>query len=99
MEMIFQEIWALGKIIYFIYKIIFFFLNFTEINKFKFWFLKITFQNSDEKKCFKLVETKKLHVCLKHISHMTYTLNIYYIVLHYKEYFFQTYTRYSLYMM
>ena len=29
----FQEIWALGKIIYFIYKIIFFFLNLTEIKK------------------------------------------------------------------
>ena len=56
-----------GKIIYFIYKIIFFFLNLTEIKKFKFCFLKIIFQNSDEKKCFKLVETKKLHVCLKHI--------------------------------
>ena len=99
MEIIFQEIWALGKIIYFIYKIMFFFLNLTEIKKFKFCFLKIIFQNSDEKKCFKLVETKKLHVCLKHIPHMTYTLNIYYIILHYKEFFFQTYTRYSLYMM
>ena len=41
-----------------------------------------------KKKCFKLVETKKLHVCLKHIPHMTYTLNIYCIVLHYKEFFF-----------
>ena len=41
------------------------------------------------------METKKLHVCLKHIPHMTYTFNIYYIVLHYKEFFFQTYTRYS----
>ena len=98
-EIFFQEIWALGKIIYFIYKIIFFFLNLTEIKKFKFCFLKIIFQNSDEKKCVKLVETKKLHVCLKHIPHMTYTFNIYYIVLHYKEFFFQTYTRYSLYMM
>ena len=88
MEIIFQEIWALGKIIYFIYKIIFFFWNLTEIKQFKFCFLKIIFQNSDEKKCFKLVETKKLHVCLKHIPHMTYTLNIYYIVLHYKEFFF-----------
>ena len=38
------------------------------------------------------METKKLHVCLKHIPHMTYTLNIYYIVLHYKEFFFQTYS-------
>ena len=37
------------------------------------------------------METKKLHVCLKHIPHMTYTLNIYYIVLHYKDFFFQTY--------
>ena len=52
-EIFFQEIWALGKIIYFIYKIIFFFLNLTEIKKFKLCFLKITFQNSDEKKCFK----------------------------------------------
>ena len=77
------------QIIYFIYKIIFFFLNLTEIKKFKFCFLKIIFQNSDEKKIFKLVETKKLHVCLKHILHMTYTLNIYYIVLHYKEFFFK----------
>ena len=33
MEIIFQEIWALGKIIYFIYKIIFFILNLTEIKK------------------------------------------------------------------
>ena len=74
MEIIFQEICALGKIIYFIYKIIFFFLNLTEIKNFKFCFLKIIFQNSDEKKCFKLVETKKLHVCLKHIPHITYTL-------------------------
>ena len=32
-EIFFQEIWALGKIIYFICKIIFFFLNFTEIKK------------------------------------------------------------------
>ena len=88
-EIFFQEIWALGKIIYFIYKIIFFFLNLTEIKKFKFCFLKIILQNSDEKKCFKLVETKKLHICLKHIPHMTYTLNIYYIVLHYKEFFFK----------
>ena len=98
-EIFFQEIWALGKIIYFIYKIMFFFLNLTDFKKFKFCFLKIIFQNSDEKKCFKLVETKKLHVCLKHIPHMTYTLNIYYIVLHYNGFFFQTYTRYSLYMM
>ena len=30
----------------------FFFLNLTEINKFKFCFLKIIFQNSDEKKMF-----------------------------------------------
>ena len=89
MEIIFQEIWALGKIIYFIYKIILFFLNLTEIKKFKFCFLKIIFQNSDEKKCFKLVETKKLYVCLIHIPHMTYTFNIYYIVLHYKEIFFK----------
>ena len=29
--------WALDKIIYFIYKIIFFFLNLTEIKKFKFF--------------------------------------------------------------
>ena len=41
-----------------------------------------------KKKCFKLVKTKKLHVCLKHIPHMTYTFNIYYIVLHYKRFFF-----------
>ena len=33
MEIIFQEIWVLGKIIYFIYKIIFFFLNPIEIKK------------------------------------------------------------------
>ena len=91
-ETFIQEIfWALGKIIYFIYRIIFFFLNLTEIKKFKFCFLKIIFQNSDEKKCFKLVETKKLHVCLKHIPHMTYTLNIYYIFLHYKDFFFNIY--------
>ena len=46
-----QEIfWALGKIIYFIYKIIYFFLNLTEIKMFKFCFLKIIFQNSDQKK-------------------------------------------------
>ena len=32
-EIFFQEIWALGKIIYFIYKIIFFFLNLIEIKK------------------------------------------------------------------
>ena len=33
-ETFFQEIfWALGKIIYFIHKIIFFFLNLTEIKK------------------------------------------------------------------
>ena len=32
-EMFFQEIWALGKIIYFIYKIIFFPLNLIEIKK------------------------------------------------------------------
>ena len=32
-EIFFQEIWALGKIIYFIYKIIFFFLNLAEIKK------------------------------------------------------------------
>ena len=32
-EIFFQEIWALGKIIYFIYKIIFFLLNLTEIKK------------------------------------------------------------------
>ena len=32
-EIFFQEIWALGKIIYFIYKIIFFVLNLTEIKK------------------------------------------------------------------
>ena len=32
-EIFFQEIWALGKIIYFIYKIIFFFLNLTESKK------------------------------------------------------------------
>ena len=32
-EIFFQEIWALGKIIYFIYKVIFFFLNLTEIKK------------------------------------------------------------------
>ena len=53
MEIIFQEIWALGKIIYFIYEILFFYLNLTEIKKFKFWFLRIIFQNSDE--CFKNV--------------------------------------------
>ena len=47
-ETFFQEIWALGKIIYFIYKIILFLLNLTEIKKFKFCFLKIIFQNSDE---------------------------------------------------
>ena len=33
MEIIFQEIWALGKIIYFFYKIIFFPLNLIEIKK------------------------------------------------------------------
>ena len=43
-EIIFQEIWALGKIIYFIYEIIFFFLNLTQIKKFKFCFLKIIFK-------------------------------------------------------
>ena len=32
-EIFFQEIWALGKIIYFSYKIIFFFLNLIMINK------------------------------------------------------------------
>ena len=32
-EIFFQEICALGKIIYFIHKIIFFFLNLTEIKK------------------------------------------------------------------
>ena len=32
-EIFYQEIWVLGKIIYFIYKIIFFFLNLTEIKK------------------------------------------------------------------
>ena len=32
-EIFFQEIWVLGKIIYFIHKIIFFFLNLTEIKK------------------------------------------------------------------
>ena len=32
-EIFFQEIWALDKIIYFIYKIIFFFLNLIEIKK------------------------------------------------------------------
>ena len=32
-EIFIQEIWALGKIIYFIYKTIFFFLNLTEIKK------------------------------------------------------------------
>ena len=32
-EIFFQEIWALGKIIYFIYQIIFFFLNLIEIKK------------------------------------------------------------------
>ena len=37
-EIFFQEIWALGKIIYFIYKIIFFFLNLTEIKKLYFVF-------------------------------------------------------------
>ena len=36
---------------------------------------------------FKLVETKTLHVCLKHIPHMTYTLKIYYIVLHLRNFF------------
>ena len=35
------------------------------------------------------METKKLHICLRHIPHMTYTLNIYYIFLHYKEFFFK----------
>ena len=49
---------------------------FQEIRKFKFCFLKIIFQNSDEKKCFKLVETKKVLVCLKHIPDITFTLNI-----------------------
>ena len=37
-EIFFQEIWALGKIIYFIYKIIFFLLNLIEIKK-KIFFL------------------------------------------------------------
>ena len=32
-EIFFQEIWALGKIIYFIYRIIFFLLNLIEIKK------------------------------------------------------------------
>ena len=32
-EIFFQEIWALGKIIYFIYKIVFFLLNLPEIKK------------------------------------------------------------------
>ena len=32
-QILFQEIWALGKIIYFIYKITLFFLNLTEIKK------------------------------------------------------------------
>ena len=32
-EIFFQEIWVLGKIIYFIYKIIFFLLNLIEIKK------------------------------------------------------------------
>ena len=32
-EIFFQEIWALGKIIYFIYKIIFFLLNLINIKK------------------------------------------------------------------
>ena len=32
-EIFFQEIWALGKIIYFIYQIIFFLLNLIEIKK------------------------------------------------------------------
>ena len=32
-EIFFQEIWVLGKIIYLIYKIIFFFLNLIEIKK------------------------------------------------------------------
>ena len=40
----FQEIWALGKIIYFIYKIIFFSLNLTEIKKYIFVFMEIIFQ-------------------------------------------------------
>ena len=32
-EIFFQEVWALGKIIYFIYKLIFFLLNLIEIKK------------------------------------------------------------------
>ena len=28
-------------------------------------------------------------ICLKHISDITYTLKIYYIVLHYKDFFFK----------
>ena len=37
-EIFFQENWVLRKIIYFIYRIIFFFFNLTEIKKFKFCF-------------------------------------------------------------
>ena len=79
-EIFIQEIfWALGKIIYFIYKIIFFFLNLTEIKKFKFCFLKIIFQNSDENKIFKLVETKILCVCLFE-TYTTYDLYFRYVL-------------------
>ena len=92
-EIFIQEIfWKLGEIIYFIYKIIFFFLNLTEIKMFKFCFSKKdNFSEFRSKKSFKLVDTEKLQVCLKHIPHMTYTLNIYYIVLHYKEFFSNIY--------
>ena len=46
-----QEIFlALDKIIYFIYKIIYFLLNLTEIKKFKFTFLKIIFRLQMKKK-------------------------------------------------
>ena len=35
-------------------------------------------------------------MCLKHVPDITYTLNIDDIVIYYKEFFFETYTRYSL---
>ena len=46
MEIIFQEIWALGKIIYFIHKMIFFFLNLTQIKKFKYSFYRDNFSGN-----------------------------------------------------
>ena len=36
-------------------------------------------------------------IFLKHIPDITYTLKIYDIVIQYKEFFFETYTTYSLY--